>query len=381
VASAIRCSFDFLSLRSLFGPVADADNVGPTGRGQVHSRPRKGPDVLQNPLSRRSLLAGTTAAVAGVMAAPLTASPAFARGVRLPESITAHADELYPEGVAWDPFRQAFLVGSARFGTVSVVTPAGVVSELVPSLGLVSTLGLRVDTVRRQGVVAYTDFWLRQRIDTGRPPLSGVAVFDLRTGAVIRSVDVDPGAERSFGNDLALDAAGNTYISNSVSSTIVRVNQCGEVSDLVTDSRLEATLVGANGIVYHPRGFLLVARYDTGQLYRIPLAAPTRMSEVRLSKPLTGTDGMAMAPNGDLVVVTNSIGEAVGVPGGVDAVSVVRSDDGWHSASIRRRVEPWPVAGPTTVALTPAGAYVMSGEVRTLLTGSGVATSFTIRRL
>jgi hypothetical protein len=139
--------------------------------------------------------------------------------------------------------------------------------------------------------------------------------------------------------------------------------------------------VGANGIVHHPRGFLLVARYDTGQLFRIPLAAPQRMSEVQLSQPLVGTDGMALSPRGDLVVVTNSIGEAVGVPGGVDAVSVVRSDDGWHSASIVRRVEPWAVPGPTTVALTPAGAYVMSGEVRTLLTGSGVATSFTIQRL
>jgi hypothetical protein len=65
----------------------------------------------------------------------------------------------------------------------------------------------------------------------------------------------------------------------------------------------------------------------------------------------------------------------------VDAVSVLRSRDGWRSAGIRHRSEPWPVPGPTTVALTPSGAYVMSGQVGTLLTGSGVATDFTLRRL
>ena len=339
--------------------------------------------MLQTPISRRSVLTGATAAAAGALALP--AAPAGAHGggwwPRLPESVTAQAVELYPEGVAWDPFRRAFLVGSARFGSVSVVTPEGAVTELVPSLGLVSTLGIRVDRRRRRGLVAFSDFWIRQRIDPGRPPWSGVAVFDLATGDLVRVVDVDPGAARTFANDLALDHAGNAYVTNSVSATIVRLDPAGRVTPFLTDARFEAAIVGANGIVFHPAGFLLVARYDTGALFKVPLRGPERMTEVELSQPLVGTDGMAMSPAGDLVVVTNSIGAAVGVPGGVDAVSVVRSRNGWRSAAIRHRAEPWPVAGPTTVALTPSGAYVMSGQVGTLLTGSGVATDFTIRRL
>jgi sugar lactone lactonase YvrE len=345
----------------------------------------KGTAVQQTALSRRSLLRGATltgaAAVTGSALATLPAARASAHhGDRLPDTITAQARELYPEGVAWDPFRRAFLVGSARFGSVSVVTPAGAVQELVPSLGLVSTLGIRVDVRRRRGLVAFSDFWIRQAIDPGRPPLSGVAMFDLASGDLIRVIDVDPGATRTFGNDLALDRDGNAYITNSVSTTIVRVTPQGTVSPLLTDPRFEAAVVGANGIVYDPRGLLLVARYDTGALFRIPLACPERMTEVRLPQPLVGTDGMALTRGGDLVVVTNSIGAAVGVPGGVDAVSVLRSRDGWRSATLRHRVEPWADAGPTTVALTPSGGYVMAGKVGTLLTG-GVASDFTIRRL
>lgn len=335
----------------------------------------------QTPLSRRSVLVGATAAAAGAMAVPLTATQAAARGSRLPALITAQARELYPEGVAWDPTRQSFLVGSAIAGSVSVVSPAGEVSGLVPSLGLVSTLGIRLDLVRGRGLVAFSDFWVRQRIETGTPPISGVAIFDLASGEIIQVVDVDPGVARTFANDLALDAAGNAYVTNSVSTTIVRVTPQGEISPFLTDARFEAVLVGANGIVYHPDGYLLVARYDTGLLFRIPLAHPTRMTEVQLPRPLIGTDGMAFSSTGDLIVVTNSIGAAVGVPGGIDAVTVLCSRDGWRSASIRRRVDPWPVSGPTTVAVTPSGAYVMSGQVGVLLTGSGVATDFTLRRL
>ncbi|GAB6898073.1 hypothetical protein [Kineosporia succinea] len=346
----------------------------------------------ENSLSRRSVLARAAAgAAASALAVPLATAPARATSApvapglsgkhRIPDEFTVTAPELYPEGIAWDPTRSAFLVGSARFGSVSVVTTRGKVTELVAPLAAASTLGIRVDAARNRALVAYSDFWVRQQIDTGLPPVSAVAVFALDTGKVLRRVDVDPGGARTFANDLTLDDDGNAYVTNSVTTRIMKVTPRGRISTLLDDPRFEAAVVGANGIVYDPRGYLLVARYDTGVLYRIPLERPRRMREVELEKPLIGTDGMILTDSGDLVVVTNAIGEAVGVGGGVDAVTVLSSHDRWRSAKVKRQVSPWPVAGPTTVTMTPRGAYVLSGRVGTLLSGSGVGQDFTVRRL
>jgi hypothetical protein len=336
--------------------------------------------VLENSLSRRSVLTGAAAAAIGSLAVPFTAGQASAHCPSLPSSITAHSPDLFPEGVSWDSTRGAFLVGSSRWGNVSIVTGAAKVTELVPSLGTVSTLGVKVDLPRHRGLVAYSDFWVRQALPLPTPPVSGLAAFDLRSGAIIWNVDLDPGAPRTFANDLTIDHAGNAYVTNSVSSTIVRVTPKGKVSPFLTDDRLVAALVGANGIAFDPRGILLIARYDTGALFRVPLAHPEKMTQVELPGPIIGTDGMLMSPTGELLVVTNSIGAAVGVPGGVDAVSVLSSHDSWHSASYQRKVDPWPVGGPTTVTITPSGSYVMSGRVGVLLTG-GSADVFTLRRL
>ncbi|QIS76144.1 hypothetical protein HB370_32005 [Streptomyces sp. DSM 40868] len=297
--------------------------------------------------------------------------------------ITGHATELYPEGVAWDPTRRAFLTGSASQGNLSVIGLDGSVTELAPSIGKVSTLGIRVDVARNRILVAYSDFWVRQRLEVGdQPPTSGVAVFALDTGRLQRRIDVAGGRERTFANDLTFDSRGDVYVTDSVHDTVQRIDRAGRVTPVATDPRFAADIVGLNGIVWHPDGYLLAVRYDTGKMFRITPGAPerSRVSEVRLPQPLLGTDGLALRPDGSLVVVTNSIGAAVGVPGGVDAVTVLGSRDGWRTADPDLRFDPWPVSGPTTVAMTPFGDYALSGEVGELMAGR-TSDLITLRRV
>ncbi|MGW5879288.1 SMP-30/gluconolactonase/LRE family protein [Nocardiopsis terrae] len=336
------------------------------------------------PAARRSVFA---AVFAGIVLATTAAGPVAASAADCPPRhpgryVVGHSPELYPEGVAWDPTRNAFIVGSALHGNLTVVSTNGRTEELVPSLGPVSTLGVRVDTERERILVAYSDFWVRQEQETGQPPTSGVAAFDLRTAEPIFDVDISGGQDRTFGNDLTFDDEGTVYVTDSVNQVLNAVTTDGEVEAVVDDPRFAAEMVGLNGIVWHEDDYLLVVRYDNGKLFRVDLDAPAddRVSEVELPQPMIGTDGIRLREDGSLYVVTNDIGENAGAPGGTDAVTVLASDDGWDSADIEERHEPWRVAGPTNIALTPYGDYVLSGEVGALMSG-GTSNKFVLRRI
>src|SRR5690349_9295235 len=141
---------------------------------------------LRTALGRRTLLtvAVAVAALGGI--APAQAAP-------IPDVVTPRsADRLYPKGVAWDPARGAFLVGSARTGTVSVVGRDGVPRPLVRvPADVVSTFGLAVDADRHRILVTYGDIGVGARTTaTTLKKTSGLLVADLATGRVLQRVDL-----------------------------------------------------------------------------------------------------------------------------------------------------------------------------------------------
>jgi sugar lactone lactonase YvrE len=163
---------------------------------------------------------------------------------------------------------------------------------------------------------------------------------------------------------------GNAYVTDSFSDAIYRVDPEGTVSILVRSSAFDARRtdsrpnVGMNGIVWHPSGYLLAVRYDTGKLFRIPVDRPEQFTEVRLDQPVIGADGIALRPDWTLLVATNTIRAD-----GIDGVFWLRSTDGWRSARTLSRMT-WPDPAPTTLAITPYGDYVLSSHAD-LLFGSG----------
>jgi sugar lactone lactonase YvrE len=312
--------------------------------------------------------------VMGLVAILLLVGTGVAEAARLPETINGHAAALHPEGVAWDPTRQALLVGSTRHGTVSVVRPDGQVRTLVSDQRMVSTFGLRVDAARNRLLVAFADIGVGERTGPGTfYRQSGVGIFDLRTGAPLHLVDLAIGDGRHGANDLALDWAGNAYVTDPASDALYRIDPAGRASVLVRDARLGSPTIGANGIAWHPGGYLLVVRYGDGALLRVSPSG--RIDEVRLERPLVGGDGIALRPDGTLVVVTNSLGAD-----GENAVTVLRPTGSWSAATAVRRVAPWRTTAPTTVAVTPYGSYVVSGDLDKLLAGT-TTDAFTLDRV
>lgn len=305
----------------------------------------------------RSLLI-TAALVAGLVGTT-PAAGATTRG--LPPVLSVAAENQFPEGVAWDPTRQSLLVGS--FTTPALITAVGrdgVARTVVSDPDLPGIIGMKVDVARHRIVAVYGN--------VQRPDVTGLAEYDLRTGARTRLVDLAGGTNSA--NDVVLDPAGNAYVTDAGSGAVYRVDLAGHVSTLVKDPRL-GPAIGANGIVWHPRGYLVVANYTTGHLYRVD---GSRLTEVRLARPLIGADGMVLRPDGTLVVVTNQL---AGVPGSTAAVHELAL---LGHVAVPLRTTAWPDPAPSTAALTPYGTYVLDGRLDAFLSG-GTADGFVLRRL
>jgi sugar lactone lactonase YvrE len=331
--------------------------------------------------TRRSLIVALSVATLGTavgigVAAPASATDSFTFSRGLPSVINAQGDTLYPEGVAYDPSRRALLVSSARNGTVSVVGRDGKARTLINDPTLISTFGLTVDEKRKRVLVTFGDIGVGTRTSpTTAQRQSGLGIFDLRTGKRIKLVNLEFGAEPRAANDVSVDRDGNAYVTDTFGDAIYRVDRHGRVTNQIRDPRFASEAFGLNGIVAHPDGFLLATKYDSGELFKVSTDGK-KISAVALDQPILGGDGLALRRDGSLIVVTNRLGSD-----GLSAVRVLRPGFGWRSATTTKLVNPWPDAAPTTVAVTPSGAYVLSGQLDKLLAGDQTQTTFTLRRL
>ncbi|MBM7784351.1 SMP-30/gluconolactonase/LRE family protein [Tenggerimyces flavus] len=289
-----------------------------------------------------------------------------------PRVIHASAPSLHPEGVAWDPTRHAFLVSSVRHGTVSIVGLDGKVRPFLAHPAMPSTFGLHVDVRRHRVLVTYGDIGLSARSTPDTiGHVSGLAVFDLHTGRLERLVDLATTPGRHAANDLTVDRAGNAFVSDVFAPELYKVTAAGHARVLVRDDRFASTGFGMNGIVWHPRGYLLSVRYDSGTLFRIDLRN-ARVSEVRLNEPLVGGDGMLLRTDGTLDVVTNTLGGS-----GIDAVRRVRAVPGWSAARVAA-TNPMPEP-QTTMTDSPFGLFSLAGRLDVLQAGQTTDT-FVLRQ-
>ncbi|WP_157995953.1 SMP-30/gluconolactonase/LRE family protein [Thermomonospora amylolytica] len=323
-------------------------------------------------VSRRSVMAGLAAlALAAVPAAPASAT---ATGTAWPEVVTGHAPSLHPEGIAYDPTRRAFLVGSMRHGTVSVVRPDGTVRTLVNDPALISSVGIKVDARNGRLLVANSDIGLSvHSAPATTERTAGLGVYDLRTGRRIRYVDLaDVAADgaRHMANDIAVAPDGTAYVTDSFAPVVYRVPLRGPARVHVRDSALATDGFGGNGIVWRAGG-LIVGKYDDGTLWRV---SSSGLRRITLPRPLRGADGLAVRPDGALAVVINPLSA-----GGDSTLVTVRLTRGGTRAVIVGE-QPSPEYAPSTAAIGPDGRpYVISGQMDVLLGGS-TSDTFTIRR-
>ncbi|WP_370677706.1 hypothetical protein [Pleomorphomonas sp. PLEO] len=297
---------------------------------------------------RRTLLASI--AMATLLA---VASPALA------QDIAFTSDKSYPESVTYSPHQGVFLLGSVTEGLVAKLDKAGAYAPFITDDRLVSTVGLLVDDASNTLWVTNSDPGAGARTAAAtQGKLAAIATYDATTGAPKAYYDLgslSPGAH--FANDIALDAAGNAYVTDSFAPLIYKIDSHGKAS-IFAESPLFLSGEGfnLNGIAWHKDGYLLVGKYNSGELFRISTADPTDIRKVKLPEALTGADGIHLIDGEHLLVAQNLA---------ANRTVELTSSDGWQSATITR-TEASKLSMPTATVTVGKDVYVLNSRLDTL---------------
>ncbi|MBC6609311.1 hypothetical protein H8B15_00135 [Hymenobacter sp. BT507] len=279
-----------------------------------------------------------------------------------PDTITFTQSALYPEGVQYDAANNRFLVSSQTRGTVGQVKDDGTYSAFAEDAQLVSTIGMHVDDARNRVLVAVSDpgYNTARSTDATRRKLAAVAIFNRDNGQRIAYVNLGalrPNAPGHFANDIAIDGQGNAYVTDSFAPIIYKIDAQGTPTVFLENAQLSAPpgSFGLNGIVYHPDGYLLVAKSDEGALFKVPLNNPTSFTKVTTSVNLKGADGLLLYNNTTLQAVANN----------QSTVYRLTSSDNWVSTTSTGTFTT-PAVYPTTLARRGSDTYVLYSHLNAL---------------
>jgi len=287
-----------------------------------------------------------------VLIATLAGAPlALAQDGALPDRIDVAREGFFPEGIEYDAAGGRFLLGSLAEGTIFAVADDGAIAPFIEDADLLSSVGIHIDAAGGRLLVPNVDRGVLAGEEPQGPAISLLA-YDLASGERLFFTDLstfDPEA-RHFANDVTVDPDGNAYVTDSFSPVIYKVDPQGEASIFLQNDAFASEQFGLNGIDYHPDGYLLVAKADEGALFKVPLDDPEAFSRVELDAPVSGADGIVLRPDGALAVV-----------GQPQSVFLVRSEDGWQTASI---VETASLEQPaTTAAIREGEVYAIFAQL------------------
>jgi sugar lactone lactonase YvrE len=288
------------------------------------------------------------------------------------QSIQFNSKELYPEGVAYSAKRNSFYVSSIHYGKIGKVDTKGNYTPFVDDAELVSTLGLLADDKRNLLYVCISDPGVSVKTNPAtQGKLAKLAAYDLSSGK--RKFIVDLGslntAGGNFANDVAMDAEGNLYVTNSFSPIIFKVAQSGKASIFATSELWKGEGFNLNGIAFHSNGFLLVAQSNTGSLYKIDLKDPKNIIKIN-AEPVAGADGIILNEPNELVVISNSS----------QKVFQLTTNDNWKAATLRNTTATTNVF-PTTGVAVKKNYYVLNAKLNEIFDPKLTRTSDFILQL
>ncbi|XP_047065327.1 uncharacterized protein LOC124673251 [Lolium rigidum] len=135
--------------------------------------------------------------------------------------------------------------------------------------------------------------------------------------------------ESTLADDVGADEDGNTYVTDVLGSKIWKVSPDGEPLSIIKNATFIQrpgtwnNLIGLNGIIYHPNGYLLVIHTTGGDLFKVEPRTGA-VSVVKVLGSLKRGDGLELLSPTRLAVA--------GMP-----TRLVESTDDWETARVTGR--------------------------------------------
>jgi sugar lactone lactonase YvrE len=269
------------------------------------------------------------------------------------------SDKNYAESTSWSAKQNRFFVGSVTHGTIGTVSPDGKYKPFVTDDKLVSTVGILVDDASNTLWAANSDPGAGDRTSAAtQGKLAGVAKYNATTGKRLAYYDLGALSEGShFANDLTLDERGNAYVTDSFAPIIYKIDTAGKATIFAQNPLFkDANGFNLNGIAYHEGGYLLVGKYNSGDLFKINVADPTDVQKVKLPEPIIGADGFSLFDGGHLFIAINL---------GADKTVELVSTDDWRTAKITQEVKS-AKSMPTAPTRVGDSVWVLNSRLDTL---------------
>ena len=290
------------------------------------------------------------------------------------QDITFKSDTLYPEGIAYHAKRDVFFVSSLRHGKIGIVDRKGNYKVFIDSPEMISAIGIRLNEKTNTLYVCTSDPGVSTKTSPAtQRKFAKLIAYDATSGAQKYIADLgalNTGA-LNFANDVTFDNEGNVYVTNSFSPIIFKIDGNGKPTVFATSEEWKAEGFSLNGIVYHPDGFLIVAKSNPGSLYKVSIKNPQEIKKIECEL-LPGTDGMVYnVTKNELIAISNVSQEII----------QLKTENNWDSA---KKIKSFKSVNtfPTTGTIVGNSYYVLNAKLNELFNPAAAkSSSFVIQEV
>ena len=265
-----------------------------------------------------------------------------------PESLTSTADGILFIGRLGDG---GIVRADARSGEVAVFVPPGASESR-------SILGVFADERANTLWACSNDLSVLGGPSSSGDSRSVLIGFDLRTGAAKRSVPL-PGAH-AFCNDIAVDAGGGIYVTDSAGPSILRLPAGASTFEVFASSPQFSPPeggIGLDGIAFGRDGNVYVTTYTAGGLFRVDVKGGRAdgVTELHGSSSLTHPDALrSLGENSFLLIEGSGTLDRVSISGELFAVAPIRGGFREPTSVTRMESTAWVSEGQLAFFFDPA---------------------------